>query len=127
MTYSIYPLVCQGYHVTEPVYLDDNYSIHIPYADSDNCQGWESTTYFKFSGDGQRVVWLCPDCAKRWNEEKQERISNILDMATKPKFLPRALQLYNELLALGATYAQKSEFSFRVLETERKHFENTLH
>ena len=49
-------------------------------------------------------------------EEKQERISNILEIAGKD--LTRQLFLYNELLVLGATEEQKQIFSRKVAEAE---------
>jgi uncharacterized Zn ribbon protein len=117
----IYPIVCQGYHLFEPVYVNSDCPTQasFPYTNSDNAEGWEKTTYFKFNQDGITVVWLCPECAKRWNEEKQEKINNILDMAGKVEFLTRRLFLYNELLVLGATKEQKYGFDMKVIEAER--------
>lgn len=37
----------------------------------------------KFNGDDKTVVWSCPDCAKGWNREKEERFNNILEICSK--------------------------------------------
>lgn len=78
---SILPVVCFGYHF-QHYYSDDIPDItecSVPFSDTSVCrkEGWTTTRHIRFSPN-KKVVWLCPECSKRWQEEKREILDHLL-------------------------------------------------
>jgi hypothetical protein len=107
------PVVCSGYCLTNPIYTDDGASVQFSYCTDDiaKSQGWTISTNRKFNMDGKTIIWLCPDCTKRWTEERRLRIDEIMEMTLKDISERQFWNLVYELQSLNATKEEKDKFS----------------
>lgn len=108
----ILPVVCNGYCLTNPKYIDNNSIISLPYSTDDiaKSEGWTISTNRKFSMDGKNPVWLCPDCSKRWQQERQIRIDEIMSLAIENMTERKYWNLTTELENLDATKEERDRF-----------------
>ncbi len=110
---TIHPVICQGYCMFyHPIYVNEH-DLSLPYSTDDIAekQGWITTTNRKFSMDGKSVVWLCPECSRKWNSERQVRIDEIMRLALKDMTEGQYWNLVAELYSLDATKEEKDKFS----------------
>ena len=109
----ILPVMCYGYCLVEPVYVDDKYSIQLSCSTDDiaKLQDWTTSTNRKFNMDGKTTIWLCPDCTKRWTEERRVRIDEIMRLTLDNLSEGQYWNLVNELYSLDATKEEKDKFS----------------
>lgn len=80
-------ITCFGYHISEASILNEDdipTMVQIPYTTSDFAiqNGWTTTDNKKFSYDG-KIVWLCPECSKRWQQEKNTIIDDLIERVNK--------------------------------------------
>lgn len=80
------PIICQGYCSLVPITFVNEDAVPTEIIGTTNDvaerQGWMSTNNKKFSHDGN-IVWLCPDCAKRWQKERREAVEYLFREKTR--------------------------------------------
>lgn len=115
----IKPIICQGYHSIEFSYYDENDipMCTIPYITSDVAEreGWrfiqDRVKKFRFSLNDD-AIWMCPDCAKRYNDEVQREIDRVIELGKH--ITSGNYELYmrcrKDLLRLGATSEDEQKF-----------------
>jgi len=114
--------MCNGYCLISPKYIDNNQIISLPYSTDDVAKdkGWTTSTNRKFSMDGKTVVWLCPDCSKQWQQERQIRIDEIMSLAVEDMSERQYWNLVAELQSLDPTKDEKDKFSSSLLSIRKR-------
>jgi hypothetical protein len=115
----ILPVMCNGYCLISPKYIDNNQIISLPYSTDDIAkgEGWTVSTNRKFSIDGKAVAWLCPDCSRQWQQERQVRIDEVMSLAIENMTERQYWNLVTELQNLDATIDERNKFSGLLFST----------